>query len=346
MATVELTTTSYVRSVAVQAGFLLDGLTAGREPATAVRTLMTRADWGAENLEAEPDDEFGQAAVRLGVVSTLLAADQATGTGAAPAQRDVLAQSVGRLTGLQRELEDASRFDAAGFAPVVPPSATVGAAVAQLREWAHTTIDVVVGEIAGLFQCLLDSISRHTAKDALGAVGGEVKLADWAGELAALVKKLIEWVLRKLARWLPAGRLGGLRDKVDAVLGGDGSLRGTVEAVFGVAVMREEVDRCLAVPGLRIADLDEGTAEMMRLKHSYTRQMSWARLAVGAIAPLTVVGLVTTGLAAPSVLIVAPVLQLTVVCAATALSLGYLAGEHGLVHGVGFTVKTACGMHP
>jgi hypothetical protein len=338
------TTSSYVRSVAADTKSLRECLDAGQSATGAISALVERARGGLAELGTEPD-ELGQVAARLAVAGALLAADHATMPGAEPGARAELVASANELTETGRALEEAARATAFGFAPNVPVSPTAEAAADQLRKQAGDTLEAMVEEIAGLLRLVSDKLSRHSVKDALSAVGGEPRLGEWASEATAVAKRLIEWVLGRLVRLLPAGHLDELKKKVSDLLAAT-DLRGVVAVALGVPETSKRIEGWLSASGLDPACLDDGTAELMKLEHRYARQMRWAHHSITAILSLSVVGLVAPAVAVPQAALVVPMLLLTVTCVALGLSFEYAGSAHWPVVGVGGIVRTACEVRP
>jgi len=157
----------------------------------------------------------------------------------------------------------------------VPVSPTAEVAADQLRQQAGDTLEAILEETARLLRRVSDNLSRHSVPDALSAVGGEPRLGQWAGEAAAVAKGLIEWVLGRLVRLLPAGHLDELKKKVSDLLTAT-DLHDVVAVALGVRETSKRIEGWLSAPGLDLADLDGGTADLMKLEHRYTRQMCWA----------------------------------------------------------------------
>ncbi len=279
------------------------------------------------------------------MAGTLLAADRATMPGAKPGARAELAASAHELTETSRALEEAAQATASGFAPNVPVSPTAGAAADQLRQQAGDTLEAILEETARFLRRVSDNLSRHTVPDALSAVGGEPRLGQWAGEAAAVANRLIELVLGRLVRLLQASHLDELKEKVSDLLAAT-DLRGVVAVVLGVPETSKRIEGWLSAPGLDLACLDGGTAELMKLEHRYARQMRWAHHSITAILSLSVAGLVAPAVAVPQAALVVPVLLLTVTCAALGLSLEYAGSGHWPIEGVGRIVRTACEVRP
>ena len=319
-------------------------LDAGQPTTGAISTLVERARGGLAELGTEPD-ELGQAVARLAVAGALLAADRATVPGAEPGARAELAAASNELTETGRALEEAARTTASGFAPNVPASPTVEAAADQLRRQAGNTLEVMVAETAGLLCLVSDKLSRHSIPAALNTVGGEPRLGEWAGEAAAVAKGLIEWVLRRLVRLLPAGHLDELKNKVSDLLAAT-DLRGVVAVALGVPETSKRIEGWLSALGLDSGCLDSGTADLMKLEHRYTRQMRWAHHSIIAILSLSAAGLVAPAVAVPQAALVVPILLLTVTCVALGLSVEYAGSGHWPFEGVGRIVQTACEVRP
>lgn len=342
--TAPATTSSYLRSVAAGAKSLRECLDAGQPATGAISALVERARGGLAEPGTEPDG-LDQVVARLAVAGALLAADRATTPGAEPDARAELAAAANELTETGRALEDAARATASGFAPNVPVSPTAEAAADQLRQQAGDTLEVMVEETAGLLRLVSDKLSRHSVPDALSAVGGDPRLGAWAGEAAAVAKRLIEWVLGRLVRLLPAGHLDELKKKVRDLLAAT-DLRGVVAVALGVPETSKRIEGWLAAPGLDPAGLDGGTAELMKLAHRYTLQMRWVHHSITAILSLSVAGLVAPAVAVPHAALVVPILLLTVSCVALGLSLAYADSGYWPFEGVGRIVQTACEARP
>lgn len=342
--TAPATTSSYVRSVAAGAKSLRECLDAGQPATEAISALVERARGGLAELGSEPD-ELGQAVARLAVAGTLLAADRAAMPGAQSGARAELAASANELMEAGRTLEVAARAMASGFAPNVPVSPTAEAAADQMRQQAGSTLEAILEETARLLRRVSANLSRHSVPDALSAVGGEPRLGQWAGEAAAVAKRLIEWVLGRLVRLLPTGHLDELKKKVSDLLGAT-DLRGVVAVALGVPETSKRIEGWLSAPGLDLPSLDGGTAELMKLEHRYTRQMRWAHHSITAILSLSVAGLVAPAVAVPQAALVIPILLLTVTCVAVGLSLEYAGSGRWPVEGVGRIVRTACEVRP
>lgn len=230
---------------------------------------------------------------------------------------------------------------AAGFGPSVPPSPNAAAAADRLRRQADDTLKAVLDQATGIVESILNMVTaqpKQLVENALSAVGVKMDLGEWLGELAALARHLVEWVLARLSRLLPQGQLERTRKRVKELMDAP-DLKNAVAAVLGVNDVKKAVGRFLAKPGLDRDSLDHGTGQLATLAGRYVSAMRWVRISLVVIPGLSVAG------AVPYAPLLVPLLLLTVMCAMTVLSIGYVDSGHGLglVQGVQHVVAHACG---
>ncbi|MEU5891493.1 hypothetical protein ABZ835_32295 [Streptomyces sp. NPDC047461] len=335
----------YADSVAGGAEWLLLTLgTPGEESAAVL--LADRARRGLDELPPEPQsdlDTLGQATAGLAVACTLLAADRATGPGAAPATRAELERSIARLTETSEELDALAKVPVAGFAPPVAPSPTVGAATERLRRQSADSLSAMAERTLGLVGVVLDRAAgwpKPVADDALVCVGAGGRPGAWLGELAALTRRVLLWVLDRLDRLLPVRLLPQARRRARQLVEAE-DRHAAIRVVLGVTDARLDVDRLLSGPGLDRDRLDRATAELLGLDERFDTAMRWVRLSVGAI---TVVAELSRAL---DPLLTSAALYMTVLCATVVVTRDYVDSGRGLglVHGVRSVVADACEEH-
>ena len=343
---VNSSTASYVNSVASGADSLLQRLgTPGAGQAAVILERRARHgldEFGPVSEAGVPDlEELSQAMARLAVAGTLLAADRATQSGAEAEAHTAFAASITQLSATGNELEVLATPPAAGFGPSVPPSPNAAAAADRLRRQADDTLKAVLDQATGIVESILNMVTaqpKQLVENALSAVGVKMDLGEWLGELAALARHLVEWVLARLSRLLPQGQLERTRKRVKELMDAP-DLKNAVAAVLGVDDVKKAVGRFLAKPGLDRDSLDHGTGQLATLAGRYVSAMRWVRISLVVIPGLSVAG------AVPYAPLLVPLLLLTVMCAMTVLSIGYVDSGHGLglVQGVQHVVAHACG---
>jgi hypothetical protein len=253
------------------------------------------------------------------------------------------------------------------FAPVMPRSSTPVAATRALRSEAERALGAMAARAASVVHSALSTAAGCTpgqigdAIAGLGTLGAgfqvqERRLEDRLRRLAALALRLVEHVLERLSRFLPACHLGEVRRRVRDLADSAGRGDPAVTALaLDIPNARHEIDSRLArldamalalnaMPPVDVALLDQGTADLVALARRFDALMAKTE---GVLTAVVAVGQLLASM--PLVMEVRPVVLASAALAVTAAVV--MTGRDyvdsgsvlGLVRGVRHVVATACG---
>lgn len=231
-----------------------------------------------------PEDAETLLAATLGqleVAGTMFAASEVVGeheTGEpGHAEPGVLDEPLRRLDATVALLAEPQPLATQGIgAQAATASTTVAEAVAALRRQLGRTVEDIIARSTAVIGDSLTGI-RDRGPDAVrkawDMVNERLHLDRIGGKLARLGLRAFRSALDMLARIVPGGWLGGIREQVDRMIASV-DRRGAGKTVVAMAIGADRLsDQQLDRSGLDMAKLDRGTADLAGLGAKYGKLM-------------------------------------------------------------------------
>lgn len=284
------------------------------ESATRVQTFMFEAladsDRRPKDRAAAAEDVLSLAASDLQVGAVLLAAGEVVGELSAPEAaasraREHLDTAIAALGATSREFAgETDRASMRAFAAEAAsrPSADRPSAIAAFEAQARAILDLVTSELGGVVGKITDKISIKDLAGAIADVGLNLPNIDAVGRLVSLAVKKVVNAFKTLASFIGEAAFEALRDPVMKLVerlrdqGFRAILAGLVDVDGTLAYVRIAV----SAPGVELAALDRGTAELIALGPRYRQTVKYINIAIGA-------GVLLNAIAGPTLAILSTV---------------------------------------